>query len=173
MFLMREMLDMPFKEIADVVGCPENTVKSTNALRFGETTRTGGVRGSGESYSVAGVNDMMQCCDIDEQMVDFLYHELDNTQQAAPRRTSTGERGAELESLVRTRQAMKALPMAEPPSAGTAMLLHAAAQRTPTPDKKEEPGIWAAIIRFFEPLSAHPAWAAAATLLWSSARRRC
>jgi RNA polymerase sigma-70 factor (ECF subfamily) len=27
-FLMREMLDMPFKEIADVVGCPENTVKS-------------------------------------------------------------------------------------------------------------------------------------------------
>jgi RNA polymerase sigma-70 factor, ECF subfamily len=27
-FIMRELLDMPFKEIADVVGCPENTVKS-------------------------------------------------------------------------------------------------------------------------------------------------
>jgi RNA polymerase sigma-70 factor (ECF subfamily) len=27
-FLMREILDMPFKEIAEVVGCPENTVKS-------------------------------------------------------------------------------------------------------------------------------------------------
>src|SRR5947209_7678841 len=27
-FLMREFLDMPFKDIADVVGCPENTVKS-------------------------------------------------------------------------------------------------------------------------------------------------
>jgi RNA polymerase sigma-70 factor, ECF subfamily len=27
-FLMREFLDMPFREIADVVGCPENTVKS-------------------------------------------------------------------------------------------------------------------------------------------------
>ena len=27
-FLMREFLDMPFKEIADVVGVPENTVKS-------------------------------------------------------------------------------------------------------------------------------------------------
>lgn len=27
-FLMREVLDMPFKDIADVVGCPENTVKS-------------------------------------------------------------------------------------------------------------------------------------------------
>jgi RNA polymerase sigma-70 factor (ECF subfamily) len=27
-FLMRELLDMPFKEIADVVGVPENTVKS-------------------------------------------------------------------------------------------------------------------------------------------------
>jgi RNA polymerase sigma-70 factor, ECF subfamily len=27
-FLMREFLDMPFKQIADVVGCPENTVKS-------------------------------------------------------------------------------------------------------------------------------------------------
>ena len=27
-FLMRETLNMPFKEIASVVGCPENTVKS-------------------------------------------------------------------------------------------------------------------------------------------------
>jgi RNA polymerase sigma-70 factor (ECF subfamily) len=27
-FIMRELLDMPFKEIADIVGCPENTVKS-------------------------------------------------------------------------------------------------------------------------------------------------
>jgi RNA polymerase sigma-70 factor (ECF subfamily) len=27
-FLMREVLDMAFKDIADVVGCPENTVKS-------------------------------------------------------------------------------------------------------------------------------------------------
>jgi RNA polymerase sigma-70 factor, ECF subfamily len=27
-FIMRELLDMPFKEIATIVGCPENTVKS-------------------------------------------------------------------------------------------------------------------------------------------------
>ena len=27
-FLMREFLDMPFKQIADVVGVPENTVKT-------------------------------------------------------------------------------------------------------------------------------------------------
>ena len=27
-FLLRELHDMPFKEIAEVVGCPENTVKS-------------------------------------------------------------------------------------------------------------------------------------------------
>jgi RNA polymerase sigma-70 factor (ECF subfamily) len=27
-FIMRELLDMPFKEIAEVVGCSENTVKS-------------------------------------------------------------------------------------------------------------------------------------------------
>jgi RNA polymerase sigma-70 factor (ECF subfamily) len=27
-FLMRELMDMPFKDIADIVGCPENTVKS-------------------------------------------------------------------------------------------------------------------------------------------------
>ncbi len=27
-FLMREQLNMPFKEIAEVIGCPENTVKS-------------------------------------------------------------------------------------------------------------------------------------------------
>jgi len=25
---MREYLNLPFKEIADIVGCPENTVKS-------------------------------------------------------------------------------------------------------------------------------------------------
>jgi RNA polymerase sigma-70 factor (ECF subfamily) len=27
-FLMREFHDMPFRDIAEVVGCPENTVKS-------------------------------------------------------------------------------------------------------------------------------------------------
>ena len=27
-FLMREQLNLPFKEIAEIVGCPENTVKS-------------------------------------------------------------------------------------------------------------------------------------------------
>ncbi len=27
-FVLREVLDMPFKEIAAIVGCPENTVKS-------------------------------------------------------------------------------------------------------------------------------------------------
>lgn len=27
-FVMREVLNLPFKEIADIVGCPENTVKS-------------------------------------------------------------------------------------------------------------------------------------------------
>jgi RNA polymerase sigma-70 factor (ECF subfamily) len=27
-FLMREYLNLPFKEIAEIVGCPENTVKS-------------------------------------------------------------------------------------------------------------------------------------------------
>jgi RNA polymerase sigma-70 factor (ECF subfamily) len=27
-FLMRENLNLPFKEIADIIGCPENTVKS-------------------------------------------------------------------------------------------------------------------------------------------------
>src|SRR6185369_16698777 len=27
-FVLREVLDLPFKEIATIVGCPENTVKS-------------------------------------------------------------------------------------------------------------------------------------------------
>ena len=27
-FIMREILDLPFREIAEIVGCPENTVKS-------------------------------------------------------------------------------------------------------------------------------------------------
>ena len=27
-FLLREVMDLPFKEIAEIVGCPENTVKS-------------------------------------------------------------------------------------------------------------------------------------------------
>ena len=62
---------------------------------------------------------MLQCRDIDELMVDFLYRELDASRGDAFRtHVATCPRcGAELASLERTRQAMRALPEAEPPQA--------------------------------------------------------
>ncbi len=53
---MREFLDMPFKQIADVVGVPENTVKSR--MRYAlEKLRLelDEVQGSGEGRAVTGI----------------------------------------------------------------------------------------------------------------------
>jgi putative zinc finger protein len=112
---------------------------------------------------------MMHCHDIDELMVDFLYQELDAAQADEVKAHVDGCKrcGAELQSLQRTRQAVRALPDIEPPGAVTARLLHEAARRAP---RVEEPAAGAAgwlgwLTRWLRPMMAHPAWAAAATLL--------
>ncbi len=57
MFLMREFLDMPFKQIADVVGVPENTVKSRMLYAREAAARARRVQGSGEGRAVTDRDD--------------------------------------------------------------------------------------------------------------------
>jgi anti-sigma factor RsiW len=108
---------------------------------------------------------MMQCQDIDELMVEFLYQELDATQQQAfqAHMDSCARCGAEMKSLVRTRQALRELPDAEPSPSISARLLHEAGKRAAKAD--ERGGALAWLSRFFGPLVTHPAWAAAASLV--------
>jgi anti-sigma factor RsiW len=81
---------------------------------------------------------MMQCRDIDELMVEFLYQELEGERLADFQKHVEGcaHCGAEMKSLMRTRQALRALPEAEPSPAVSARLLHEAAKRTaPAPER--------------------------------------
>lgn len=107
---------------------------------------------------------MMQCRDIDELMVEYLYQELDPARAAEfETHVQTCARcGAELGSLQRTRQALRALPEAEPPPALSARLLHEAGRRAPN---REGSGFFAWLGRLFQPIVAHPAWAAAASVV--------
>jgi len=107
---------------------------------------------------------MMQCRDIDELMVEYLYQELDPVRAAEfEAHVQTCARcGAELGSLQRTRQALRALPDAEPPPALSARLLHEASRRAPNP---EGSGLFAWLGRLFQPILAHPALAATASVV--------
>src|SRR5215470_6290820 len=107
---------------------------------------------------------MMQCRDIDELMVEYLYQELDPARAAEfEAHVETCARcGAELGSLQRTRQALRALPDAEPPPALSARLLHEASRRAPNPEGK---GLFAWLGRLFQPMLAHPALAATASVV--------
>jgi hypothetical protein len=106
---------------------------------------------------------MMQCRDIDENMVDFLYQELDATKAAEFQAHVDGcaRCGTEVTSLTRTRQALHALPEAEPSPAVTTRLLHEAAKRAAPAGG----GILDFFSRLLKPVMLHPAWAAAATVL--------
>jgi len=103
----------------------------------------------------------LQCQDIDELLVDFLYHELEEPRAKAFQAHVDGcaRCGAELSSLARMRQALHALPEAEPSPAVSARLLHEAARRAPKPAEQERGGVLAWIRGFFAPLARHPAWA--------------
>jgi hypothetical protein len=105
---------------------------------------------------------MMQCRDIEELMVDFLYQELDEPHAKAFEEHVHGcaHCEAELSSLARTRQALRALPEAEPSPAVSARLLHEAARRAPKPEE-ERRGVGAWLRDLFAPLARHPAWASA------------
>jgi anti-sigma factor RsiW len=111
---------------------------------------------------------MMQCNDISELMMDYLYQELDGSQAEAFRSHLVGcnRCNAELEAFQRTRTAMRELPEAEPSQAVTARLLHEAAKRAPRPAQEEESGgLLSWFAGLFRPLVAHPGWAAAASLI--------
>jgi hypothetical protein len=109
---------------------------------------------------------MMQCKDIDERMVDFLYQELEGTvlEEWNAHVAGCARCGAEIQSLQRTRQALRALPEAEPSPAVTTRLLHEAGKRA-AKTKAAEGGILDWLHRLVGPVIAHPAWAAAASLL--------
>ncbi|HKA86267.1 MAG TPA: zf-HC2 domain-containing protein [Haliangiales bacterium] len=106
---------------------------------------------------------MMQCRDIDELMVDFLYQELGEPQAKAFEEHvhDCARCEAELASLARTRQALRAIPQLEPSPAVSARLLHEAARRAPKV-AEERVGILARLREFFAPLARHPAWVGAA-----------
>jgi hypothetical protein len=107
---------------------------------------------------------MMQCRDIDELLMDFLYQELDAEKTEAFRShvDSCARCGQEIASLSRTRQALQALPEAEPSPAVTARLLHEAGKRAV---RAESGGLLGWLHRLIGPVVAHPAWAAAASLI--------
>jgi hypothetical protein len=114
---------------------------------------------------------MSACQDIDALMMDWLYEELGQTDQARfDAHVATCARcQSELASFTRTREAVRALPELEPPPALSAQLLHEAAKRAPQSKVKaadgERPGFWAWLVGMFQPMAAHPALSAVATLV--------
>lgn len=119
---------------------------------------------------------MLQCRDIDSLMMDWLYQELDTVTSAPFDAHVDGcaRCRAELDSLARTREAMQALPMHEPPSSITAILMHEAAKRAPAParaaaaplgDGEGRRGFFGWLASLLDPIVAHPAATALATLV--------
>lgn len=110
----------------------------------------------------------MECRQIDELMVDYLYRELDAAAtQAFRAHVGTCARcGAELASLERTRKAMRAWPDEDPSPALTARLLHEAAKAVPSRAVSVDAGgLWGWLAKLFAPVAAHPALAAVASLV--------
>lgn len=69
-----------------------------------------------------------------------------------------------LSSLRDVRSMFSELPAEDPPAAITARLMSAAAESVAA-SAPETPSLWARLLRFFEPIGAHPALAAAASLV--------
>lgn len=113
--------------------------------------------------------------DIHDLMMDYLYGELTESEKVdfEQRVAADPASSAELESLRRTREAVKSMALDEdPPQALSAILLHAAAQgagggsgskRAVTVEKK--PGPWARFVDWWQPLVRHPALGAVAALV--------
>lgn len=88
-------------------------------------------------------------------LVEALYGEVPDSEVS---------RTEELEGLRGLRSMFADLPEEEPPSAISAKLMSAAAEavKARAPDK---PGLWARLLALFQPIAAHPALAAAASLV--------
>ncbi len=118
---------------------------------------------------------MLQCRDIDALMIDRLYDELDPVEgkRFDAHVDSCARCRAELAGLERTRAALREMPDQEPPSSLSAILLHEAARhapagpaRTAAPLEEEEPrGLLGWLLGLLEPIVAHPAATAVATLV--------
>lgn len=111
---------------------------------------------------------MSSCKDTDALMMDWLYDELEPEHHASLTEHIDGcaNCAAEIQSLRATRAMFADLPQVEPPPGLSAMLLQEAAKQAPRGDAAERrPGIWAWLSGLFQPLAAHPAAAALASLV--------
>lgn len=114
---------------------------------------------------------MLECRDIEGLMMDWLYNELDQTDTAEfqDHLSSCSSCEEELESLKATREAFSQLPSEEPPASVSAILLHEAAKSAPAaarePVETDSGGFWAWLVGLFQPIAAHPAAAAIASLV--------
>ena len=118
---------------------------------------------------------MLECKDIDGQMMDWLYDELDDTSSApfAEHIDGCARCQTELDSLTRTRAALRALPDDDPSPGITQILLHEAAKRAPSKraratsiaDDRDKPGALAWLFGWMKPALAHPGLAAFACLV--------
>jgi hypothetical protein len=118
----------------------------------------------------------MSACPQDEKLVDLVYDELAGAELAALERhvESCEACGAELARLSGTRQVFSGLADRDPPAAVRASILEQAAsashvraaQAEAAPKAAAAPGLWSRFVdRWLRPAMAHPALAAAATLV--------
>jgi hypothetical protein len=101
-------------------------------------------------------------------MMDWLYDELEPAERARfdEHVQDCTRCFDELASLAKVRTMFRDFPEMEPPAASAAVLMHEAGKRAPARargDQKE--GLWAWLTGFFAPVLAHPALAAAASLI--------
>jgi anti-sigma factor RsiW len=119
----------------------------------------------------------MDCRQIEELMMDYLYQELDADQMTAYRAhlPTCATCAAMLAGYERTRQAVRALPELEPPESVTSRLLAEAARR-PVAAAATVGGVvanapvegksaWAWLTGWMQPIFAHPGFAAAASVI--------
>jgi anti-sigma factor RsiW len=127
----------------------------------------------------------MDCRQIEELMMEYLYQELDAAQTTAYRAhlSSCPQCAAQLAGYERTRQAVRLLPELDPPVGVTARLLHEAAQRRPVQavaagvgasglsaaaagkGQMGDRGWWGRVSDWLQPLFAHPGFVAATGLV--------
>lgn len=114
---------------------------------------------------------MSKCKDIDAQMIDRLYNELAPDENARFDQHVQGctQCRNELASLSQVRTLFRDLPELEPPAAGAAILMHEAGKRAPARAAKakngDNIGVLAWLTGWLQPVLAHPALAAAASLV--------
>lgn len=113
---------------------------------------------------------MPTCRDIDAQIVDLLYGELDSPVEASFREhiAACDTCTALLASFAWIRELMRELPLEDAPVAVSNIVLHEASKRaSPGHAAKdgESAGLWAWLTRLFQPVLAHPAAASVAALV--------